>query len=968
MTMMKKRVNCAPTRSLSSPTDSIVLPKSTVSSPLRLLAYPLFFASGMAGLVYEIVWTRMLLTIFGANIYAVSAVLSAFMAGLALGSLLLGKAGDRLRYPFRFYAMLEIMIGAAGFILPMILRQTAGVDGWVYARWGDNFAVLTFGRFLTTFLILLIPTTLMGATLPVLSKALVHSKESLGLRVGELYAINTAGAVLGAFVAGFYWIGKFGVLQTEFTAAILNVFAASGAYAISVVTEKFAGADQESEISNPQSAICNPQSAIPETLPYGRGSVKAVLWAALASGAVSMAAQVIWSRALIFQFEYLKNTTYAFSAMLTIFLTGLALGSALAGLFADRVPNPLRFYGLILALIGVAMACSVNVLHQGAGIGFLPNPLSADKQALNWPMAVGNIMAQSAMVLGVPTLLMGMAFPLAVRSVGSDGGIGAQVGRLYAFNTVGCILGPLVACFAIVPILGLSWGLMLLAAGQSLVGLVLLHNPSHSHSPSHSPIPIAILTLAAFLLLVFVLPRHGGMQVLDPGQSLEFYEEGPMATVSVVRDAFGYRTINVDGVGVAGTDPMLQTDQKSLAHLPMFLVTNPKSALTVGFGSGGASYSYLLHDRLEKVHCVEICPEVLHAAPHLQDANHGLLEKTDRRYRVIFDDARAYLTHTRERYDIIATDCTDLRYKSNANLYDLEYFEACRERLNPGGVVVVWMPLAGLSDAMFRVALRTFYRVFPNMGVFYLNNEPTHYILLVGWRDEMTIDPRLFELGLRNVNVKSDLAELFLDDSIKLISTFVTGGDAMKDYLVGDEINTENRPRLEFESPKYGYGDQPILDNLNSLLAIRVSARNFYPTPTDQTKEVLGKTLADLDQYEAALTKIIEGHAHYRKLEMEAAARDYLAASALAPKDSSLKNLLGFRELRLGFQLHNPWSAIMLGRVYQIQGMNDQAVSCLRDGLGWLAEPRNDFERGLLKNAENWIQEMNKMHHGDTEK
>src|SRR6266487_5023031 len=174
------------------------------SESLSLLAFPLFFASGAAGLIYEIVWTRQLIYVFGSGLYAVTAVLSAFMAGLALGSFLLGRASDRLRFPLRFYAVLEGVLALTGLLLPLALRQIDHVDGWAYGRWGQNFALLTACRFAVTFFLLLIPTTLMGATLPVLSRAPVRQSSRLGLKVGGLYAVNTAGAVAGTFLAGFY--------------------------------------------------------------------------------------------------------------------------------------------------------------------------------------------------------------------------------------------------------------------------------------------------------------------------------------------------------------------------------------------------------------------------------------------------------------------------------------------------------------------------------------------------------------------------------------------------------------------------------------------------------------------------------------------------------------------------------------------------------------------------------------------
>src|SRR5437867_7816768 len=195
------------------------------SESLSLLAFPLFFASGAAGLIHEIVWTRQLIYVFGSGLYAVTAVLSAFMAGLALGSLLLGRASDRLRFPLRFYALLEAALACVGLLLPLALAQIDRADGWAYGLWGQRFALLTSCRFTVAFLALLVPTTLMGATLPVLSTAIVRQGSRLGRRVGGLYAVNTAGAVAGAFLAGFFLLGTLGVRRTNSLAALLNLVA-----------------------------------------------------------------------------------------------------------------------------------------------------------------------------------------------------------------------------------------------------------------------------------------------------------------------------------------------------------------------------------------------------------------------------------------------------------------------------------------------------------------------------------------------------------------------------------------------------------------------------------------------------------------------------------------------------------------------------------------------------------------------
>ena len=416
------------------------------------------------------------------------------------------------------------------------------------------------------------------------------------------------------------------------------------------------------------------------------------------------------------------------------------------------------------------------------------------------------------------------------------------------------------------------------------------------------------------------------------------------------------RTVFVDGVGVAGTDSILQTDQKSLAHVPMMLLRDPKSVLTVGFGSGGCSHSMLLHDRLERVDCVEICPTVLEAAPYLTAANHRLLghieppgaeldpeatfeivpTEPDPRYRIILDDARSWLRYTDDRYDVIATDCTDLRYKSNANLYDLEYFQACRDRLTDEGIVVVWMPLAGLSLDVFKIALRTFHRVFPAMGIFYMDNEPTHYILLIGWQDRVMLDYSLCEKTLAEPDVRDDMAEFYLDDSVKLLSCFITGGDVLDEFLAGDEINTQNEPLIEFLSPKYGYADKPLIDNLDALMRIRVSPRRFLKEGSASPD-----VLARLERFEQALPWIVKGHAANRNLDIEQATRDYMKAQELTPDDLSLsRNLLTFPILQRRIQTEpsNPYPYMMLGRIYMIRNRPEVAYDLLTKAEALLRE------------------------------
>ncbi len=933
-------------------------PAAALSPPggaaLRLLAYPFFFASGAAGLIYEIVWTRMLLAIFGAGLYAVCTVLAAFMAGLALGSWLLGRVSDRLGRPLRTYGALEIGIALAGAAMPLLMNGVTAVDGWIYAHLGGQFGILTAARFILAFLLLLIPTTMMGATLPVLSRFMVRRQAHLGLHVGSLYAVNTFGAVAGSFLAGFVLIASFGLLHSEWIAAGLNLFVAAGSLALSLMIERRPLSPGGPPVAATAGAPAPPTDAPP---PH---AVQWVLWTALLSGAAALACQVLWSRSLVFSFEYLKNTTYSFSAMLTVFLAGLAVGAALIGLWIDHERQPLRLYGVLLVLIGMAVLLSVTMLYSAGGLR-IADPYDPETGILNWYLAVGNIMLQTFGVLGLPTILLGMAFPAAARVVVQVGRVGGDVGRLYAYNTVGAILGALLAGFIIIPLFGLTFGLLLLGLVEIGLGLGVLHL-----LPACRRYAYAFGGLAAVMLVaVWIgLPAQRGLQpVTTLLDTLVFYKEGPLATVAVMENNLKERTIYVDGVGVAGTDPIMQTDQKSLAHVPMGLLATADSALTVGFGSGGASYSFLLHDRLRRVDCIEISTTVPKAAPELHAANHGFLEQEQPRYRLIFDDARSYLTHTEQRYDIIATDCTDLRYKSNANLYDLQYFEACRARLTPDGLVVVWMPLAGLSEDVFKVALRTFHRVFPAMGIFYLPNEPTHYILLIGWQDEIQLSYERFARMLAEDDVRRDLGEIYLDDPVKLLSSFIAGGPRLAEYLAGDVLNTQNNPVIEFESPKYGYFDKPLIDNLAALMEIYTSPRQFM-----DTRRMPPEELERLRRYEQALPLIISGHAHYRNLRIEEAAMDYMKAAAITPDDLSLKRLLRFPILseRLRYEPRNSYLYVLLGRVYMLQPDLDkremaydlltQGIELLQEDLAAGEEP--EFTSQRLDQARGWHAEL----------
>jgi spermidine synthase len=902
---------------------SPVVTASPASSGMFLLACTLFFVSGAAGLIYELIWVRVLTALLGAGIYAVSAVLAAFMGGLALGAAGAARFADRLGNPLGAYAILELLISGCGLAIPLTWDHFAAFDAWIYGRWSDAPQFLALLRFAAAMLVLLVPTTLMGATLPVMARTVVVGAAHLAGRVGWLYAANTLGTVAGVCLSGFYLLDRLGLQQTGWFAVSLSFAAGVGALGLQLLAgSSHSNSPAAMEATAPERIL---QAGIPleaarqgpaagrRTGAEGREGVTAILVVAACmffSGFAALAAEVLWSRTLIFLFDdRLRNTTYCFTALLAIYLAGIGLGSAGVGLVVDRLRQPLKWYGLVLSLIGVSIVGSAAALHSSALREWMA-PGSPENATLR--QVVAGVMIKTAIVLGLPTFLMGVSFPLAIKAGVSADVVGFQTGRLYFLNTLGSVCGSLAAAFLIIPLAGLTGGLLLLATVEGALGLFCLWRSSGGPLRLAAP----LLLLAAMIFAAAARPfDHGGFTSLRPGESLVYYDEGAVATVSVAEDKLGQRRICVDDVPVAGTSLKMQTDQKSLAHLPMLLIPGPRSALTVGFGSGGTSYSLLLYDRLEKVHCVEICPGVVRAAGHLTESNHGFLERHDPRYRVIFDDARAYLRGTREAYDLIATDCTDLRYKSSANLYDVEYFQLCRDRLRAQGLVVVWMPLGGLSDAMFRTTLRTFQRVFPEMAVFYMHNDWTHYVLLVGGHERLSIDfSRLLE-RMAEPDVRGDLERIGLENPYKLLATFTTSGPRLAEYLRGDLVNTQDRPVLEFEAPRSMVGPvETIQANLDALMRFRVPVDPWLAPDaiTDEQQSIYRN-------YDQAVPFILSAQRRELKMDIEEATEGYLHAARLCPDDRFVRRALEFPEFIKLAEDGNPTAWLLLGRSQQLQ-------------------------------------------------
>jgi spermidine synthase len=488
-------------------------------------------------------------------------------------------------------------------------------------------------------------------------------------------------------------------------------------------------------------------------------------------------------------------------------------------------------------------------------------------------------LALTAAAVFVPAVFMGMALPLLVAGVQGPNRF-ARVGRVYAANTFGCLAAPFLVGFVLIPGLGIHATLGLLLAVCILVGLAArvprLFQPWSAGATAETA--VALVLLAGLAAGWGLLPRQYTKSPVRAPRQLLYYCEGDNATVAVVCEPSGARCIMVDGQPVAGTSKTSMVDQKMLAHLPLLLHPRPRRALTVGFGSGGTSYSMTLHG--VEVDCVEIEAAVAAAAPLFESENHGV--RGHPHFRLILDDARSWLRVAPVRYDAIVTDCTNLQYRSNGDLYTADYFRLMKARLRDGGLAAAWVPANGIREDDLKTLLRSFRAVFAHTSVWYMNVLPTDFLIVVGTPGPLCLDVEQLRARMSRPGVAEDLTAVGLTDPCRLLTTLLSAGAQLDAYLGTGALNSDDRPVLSYST--YGEAHQnTIAKNLLGLMGSRVDVEGFVRHAPAGTA---------LLRCRAASNEALLGHVRYHLGDPRAALRHYLDGCRLLPDDRALHELL----------------------------------------------------------------------------
>ena len=793
---------------------------------------------------------RKLALLFGTTSYAVSTVLSIFFLGLGIGSVWGGRWADQSRQPLRLYGILEILIGLWALMFMALLNVGEQALVALVSTFSTAHALGILLRGVIAALLIAPPASLMGATLALLIKATAVNPVSRGRRSGTLYAVNTIGAVVGSMSAGFYLIPTWGYGYTTWIGAGINL--GIGCMAILLARSSWAlyliSADEPT------------RSTVTEVEPELDGvAAKSYEWAWIAfalTGFCGLAFEVLWTRILVLVF---LGTTYAFTTMLTAILCGIAIGGLAGAVLADRVKRPVGWMSVLLALTGAA------ALWTLPSFAHLPGRYLAMQRdaGFKWASIEQSKWLISFTILFLPTFFSGMVFPFAVKAAtGVRARLGQDLGRLYAANTWGGVLGALAGGFVLIPMLGTHCSIVALGLGLGFVGLLMvLWTPD---TRLITRLVLGALIAAGFSGVWHYVPADISSTLnqsyLPDDHKIIHYREGIEGTVVVSEPKSGASAVSSDRVlwinGVQATAAIEKGVKMNRFQgtLPLAFNRDPKTVLFMCFGSGVTAGTLGLYP-FERIDAVEISRDVLDAAPLFAQENLDVLHKPQMRF--IVNDGRNFLLTTRNRYDVITFEPMPLAIAGVSTFYTQEYYRLCLNHLTPGGLVSQWVPLHSLDPDVVRSLIDTFTTVFPEYCAWFINAD----MFMIGSNQPLRIDYTALSQRMGEPALYEALKGVDLSDPYELMSGFFMGKQQIDQYRHGKPVTlmTDDRPWAEYVAPKLMYL-HTVDKTLAELAPFMESPSPYLTLPgSNQSMSILSR----VEQRFAAKRKCLEGVIQY---------------------------------------------------------------------------------------------------------
>jgi spermidine synthase len=804
-------------------------------SSFRTKILTIFFFSGISGLIYEIIWSRILAQIFGSSIYAITIILSIFMAGLAAGSFIFGKIIDKNRKipNLKFYALLELGIAISASFSLLLLPLIKNIYIFFYNSLGNESIILNLVRFFSAACILIIPAILMGGTLPVLLKSIVKDEKTSAIDVGIFYGINTLGAAAGVILSAFYFIENVGVHETFFIAVLINLSisiiifffyknfendliklnkSSGTAKSVTEPTKK-SGYKDKTDKKNPVSTDkkVTDKDIAQAYFPKSKSFLYVLIISYGFSGLISLALETLWTRSLIF---FIGSSTYAFSIILINFLLGIAIGSFLMTLFIKKINNSILTCAILEILLAITSLLSILLFHrysnENLNISLTADPLFLG--SLNSGFSL--IFLKTFYIVFPSTLIMGMLFPLVNQIYNRTfRNFGANIGKIYSSNTIGTIFGSLLAAFVFIPVFGVSLSIALFSIINIIIGLVIFHytNPSKIKLLFFYPIPFL------FIISLFFLPylKEFKSDTERSGDKTLYYKEDISATVKIYQDEEGFKSMSVNGMMIGGTQMKTMRKQVLLAHLPMLFHPKPEKVLTVGLGTGITLNELSLYHP-KRLDCVEIVDAVKVGSHYFNETNENIIKKDNTAIHI--EDGRNFLLTSNEEYDVIIDDSM-LRRESAGNgpLYSDEYYQDCYKHLGKNGIFCQWLPLY-LEKPTYQMVLRTLKKNFPYISLFYLGHAA---VVQIATKEELKINIDLIKEKLNDSKIAHHLNLVEMDNIEAIIKSLLIDNSNLDKILGTGELNSDNNPLVEFRVPKEKGLEKTFSDNLLELAPYR---------------------------------------------------------------------------------------------------------------------------------------------------
>jgi predicted membrane-bound spermidine synthase len=960
---------------------------------LSQVIHLLFFLSGFSALIYQLVWVRVFGNVFGNTVHSASLVVAVFMMGLGAGSLVFGAWADR-RYAvlphslLRAYAYVELAIALLALGVSALLPHLADLavatssyardaSGWYVLAWTSSAARAAIA------IVLLTPiTVLMGGTLTLLIRHLVrHDVERSGEKIAVLYAVNTGGAALGALLTDFALVPSYGLRTTQWLAVFFNVAAGAGAWYLASrspvrlkpdPTSASAPARLQSDAARTAGGRPSKRERRVRLQPdhsdrtrlrpdQGRAPIAWVGLALFLSGLAAMGMEILWFR----HFSILLGGFRAvFALLLTVILTGIAIGSLAGGALERRTRRSAEclivvqglFVAAALAGLGSADASALDARIAAERVAAPPGPPDAMSELLF------NLLPMLFEV-GPAALLMGFSFPLANAIVQrTASAVGRRAGALYLANTAGAVCGSLAAGFLLLPALGIqeSAAVLMILAGLSSVALFMAVRGDVVPRRAFAG---ALLTAAAALAFWVALPADHVIARALPqpvsGERVIAVDEGLMEVISITERPREGRALLTNGHSMSSTAPRAQRYMRALAHIPLLSIDRPRSVLVIGFGVGNTTHAATLHPSIARVDVADLSPGVLRQADYFADANHGALK--DPRVAVHVNDGRHHLQmQPPASYDLVTLEPPPPGYAGMAALYSREFYAIARARLTPGGFVSQWLPAYQIPTDSVLAMVRAFVDIFPQAVL--VSGAESELLLLGTNGPAIEIDPERVTSALAAApGVKEDLARLDLGGIREIAGSFIASGRTLEAATRGVAPVTDDRPIQE-------YGARSLLNLGNAVPASLVDLTDIAawcpkcfaeggPAPTARGLDTYLQlmTLA----YGASPAEVAAARQMSERGGRVIAGSAYLGS--IVPESADLHNILGIAsasagdidtavaEFRHALRLAPDSAATHwhLGAALAARGEDQEAIAHLRRSVE--IDPRNEYAQNDLR-------------------